>query len=318
MKMKVNDFLDNSLNLKHSEKYAGILGANPSEGARSPVLWNGAFKAYGLNIKMYPMDVSDNNLVGLLNYLDKDNNFIGGAIAVPHKEKVAKWLIEKGLGYISEEAYTIGAVNSLYRSKNGHIKGTNTDGEAATISLNHVKQNIEGSNVLLIGPGGAGKAVATYVKKAIKSGQLFISTRNPSKVNLLGRQLNAKILKWPVEIELLKKIDILINCSILGSYSKVEINGVMQSLEAYTPLNLETSEDKIVSLLSNISSNALIFDIIYDPDTTKLLKLSVELGLETLNGKKMNIDQAVLAFEYAVPEAKDRELIHKSMIQALN
>jgi shikimate dehydrogenase len=316
--MKINDFLDNFLNIKPSEKYAGILGANPSEGARSPILWNGAFKAYGLNRKMYPMDVADSNLVGLLDYLDKDNNFIGGAIAVPHKEKVAKWLIEKGAEYISEEAFTIGAVNSLYRSKNGHIKGTNTDGEAAIISLNHVRKNIEGANVLLIGPGGAGKAVATYAKKAIKSGQLFISARNPSKALLLGKRLKAKILKWPVESELLKKIDILINCSILGSCSKAKINGIMLTLDAYTPLNLETSEDQIVSLLSNIKPDALIFDIIYDPDSTRLLKLSSKLGLRTLNGKKMNIDQAVLAFEYAVPEAKDRVFILKSMIQALN
>ncbi|MDB4037914.1 hypothetical protein N9519_02595 [Candidatus Thioglobus sp.] len=316
--MKINDFLDNSLNIKSSEKYAGIMGANPSQGARSPILWNGAFKAFGLNRKMYPMDVSDNNLVGLLDCLDKDNNFIGGAIAVPHKEKVAKWLIEKGVGYISEEAYTIGAVNALYRSKNGHIKGTNTDGEAAIISLNHVIKNIEGANVLLIGPGGAGKAVATYVKKAIKSGQLFISARNSSKVSLLGKKLNAKILKWPVEIESLKQIDILINCSVLGSYSKAKINGIMQSLEAYAPLNLETNEDKIASLISNIKSDALIFDIIYEPDSSILLKLSAELGFRTLNGKKMNIEQAILAFQYAVPEANDRVLIHNSMIQALN
>jgi shikimate 5-dehydrogenase len=135
---------------------------------------------------------------------------------------------------------------------------------------------------------------------------------------LLGERLNAKILNWPVEYDLLSQIDILINCSILGSLSKVEINGTTLSFEEYTPLTRDSNKDKIVPALSKIKSNALVFDIIYDPDPTKLLKLSAELGLRTLNGKKMNIQQAVLAFEYAVPEATDRNLIHKSMIEALN
>ena len=314
--MTINDFLDNSLSLSASEIYAGILGANPSQGARSPILWNNAFKAHGLNRAMYPMDVSTNNLFRLLEYLDEDINFIGGAVAVPHKEKIAHWLTEQGDKYISEEAATIGAVNSLYRAKDGHIRGTNTDGEAALISLKQARKDIEGVTVLLIGPGGAGKAVATYVKKAIKSGKLIISARNPSKINLLSKKLNAQVVKWPVQSDILKKVDILINCTVLGSRIKTEIDGKLVTFEEFNPLSKGLRDETAISELQNIKSDAVIFDIIYDPNTTKLLKLAAAQGLKTLNGKQMNLEQAVLSFEYAVSEAKERTFIRESMLQA--
>jgi len=315
-KISINDLLENSFTLISDVNYAGILGANPSQGARSPHLWNSTFKAFGLHSMMYPMDVSSRNLYKLLEYLEKDTNFIGGSVAVPYKEEVATWLIKHGVNFITEEAANIGAVNSLYRTKDGTIRGTNTDGEAALVSLKKIKEDIEDAIVLVIGQGGAGKAVAAYMKKAIKSGQLLLAARNPSKVTLLGKKLNARVLKWPVNENLLKSVDVLINCTILGSHIKTEIEGKMVTVEDYTPLTKWVDDKAAINALQIMKSDAIVFDIIYDPTPTKLLKLAAGRDLKTLDGQQMNIEQAVLAFNYAVAECKDLSLVREVMLQA--
>jgi shikimate dehydrogenase len=314
--MSINDLLENSCTLISDDKYAGILGANPSQGARSPHLWNSAFKACGLESMMYPMDVSSKNLYQLLESLEKDKNFIGGAVAVPYKEKIASWLMKRGVNYITEEASNIGAVNSLYRTKDGTIRGTNTDGEAALLSLKKVKKNMEDATILVIGLGGAGKAIAAYMNKEIKSGQLFLAARNHSKVTSYCKNLNANLVEWPVSKDLLKSIDVLINCTILGSHIKTKIEGKMVTVENYTPLTKWVDDKAAINTLQIMKSDAIVFDIIYDPTPTKLLKLAVGRDLKILDGQQMNIEQAVLAFNYAVTECKDLSFVRDIMLQA--
>jgi shikimate dehydrogenase len=85
----------NPLTYPEGKPFAAILGANPSRGARSPLLWNAAFQAHGVDAEMLPLDVSAEGLIPLLDVLDATPTFIGGAIAVPHKEAVARWLGER-------------------------------------------------------------------------------------------------------------------------------------------------------------------------------------------------------------------------------
>ena len=84
--------INNKIKIDHLEKYAGIIGENPSNGARSPKLWNAVFETANMNFKMIPLDVSKENIIDLLNNLNEDKKFIGGAVAVPYKEEIANWL----------------------------------------------------------------------------------------------------------------------------------------------------------------------------------------------------------------------------------
>ena len=72
------------------KKFALIIGAKPSQGARSPKLWNKVYKKKKINCKMYPADVKNSNLKNLVSILKKNKNFIGGSVTVPHKEKIVK------------------------------------------------------------------------------------------------------------------------------------------------------------------------------------------------------------------------------------
>ena len=81
--------LNNKIKIK-KQKYSLIIGSNPSSGAKSPKLWNKVFKSQNSKIRMFPADVSSKNLKNLINLLKKDNEFIGGSVTVPYKEKVIK------------------------------------------------------------------------------------------------------------------------------------------------------------------------------------------------------------------------------------
>ena len=134
MKNNFSKIINNNVNLNNLDKFAAIIGSQPSKGARSPILWNSAFKAHGLNYLMLSLDVEKDNLFKLLESLNSDIDFIGGAITTPHKISVAKWLGNK----ITKEAAKIGAVNCLFRNEKGELLGTNTDGEAAVLSFEKI------------------------------------------------------------------------------------------------------------------------------------------------------------------------------------
>ena len=171
--------IDNKINLSKNEKFTAIIGKNPSKTARSPVLWNKAFEKFNLDLKMISLDVKKENLKDLFNLLKNNKEFIGGSITIPYKSDLIT-LLE---GNISEEANKIGSINSLFR-KDNKLYGTNTDGEAALKSFENKFGKIKNKKILLLGPGGAGKAVASYFSSCLKNKRdLFIVGRTRKSKN---------------------------------------------------------------------------------------------------------------------------------------
>ncbi len=274
----INKLIDNKFEIIGLEKFAVIIGLNPSKTARSPILWNAAFKANNLNFSMIPIDVKKKNLDMVLEILNKSNKFIGGSVTIPYKSDVANILGEN----LTEEAKNIGAINCIFKNEKNVIMGTNTDGEASLISYKKNFGDINNKSILLLGLGGAGKAVLNYFLKEITQGKMYVSTVSESKYKFYENFKNINFIKWNEKSEILDKIDILINCTSLGFDNNIE----------KSPLKIEE--------LSKLKKTTIVYDIIYNPKKTKLLKLSEELGLKTLNGLQMNFLQAVIAFNYAV------------------
>ena len=154
----LSSLIENRVVLGNLENYAAIIGISPSNGARSPKLWNSVFQDCNLNCKMIPLDVTDDKIINLLSHLNQDQRFLGGALAVPYKEKVVKWLGSR----ITPEAKKIGAVNSLYRGLDGQLYGANTDGEASLATFLNKFGSLNSKSIMILGVGGAGKAVASY------------------------------------------------------------------------------------------------------------------------------------------------------------
>ena len=293
---KIKDLIENKIESIDLESYAGILGSKPSIGARSPLLWNAAFQSHQLSARMFPLDVQESNLKSLLEVLSMDSHFLGGAIAMPYKEKVASWLGKK----ITPEAGKIGAVNCLYRDSEGSLIGANTDGEAALLSMENYFGSVNEKKILLMGLGGAGKAVATYVATAVGKGCLFISNRTP-EIGSFDTKFGSSVQwqQWSNLNSILPEIDFVINCTSVGSGSQKSIS----------PLSL--------TQLKLIRKSAGVFDIIYDPAQTELLKHSRQAGFAALNGAAMNLEQAILAFTYAT-NTKDTGITRQAMNNALH
>ena len=108
-----NKLIENKINLKINKKFNVIIGRNPSKTARSPILWNKAFKNFNLNLKMIPIDVKKENLKYLIEFLKNNKKFLGGSVTIPYKSELIDFLE----GNISDEANKIGAINSLFRKK---------------------------------------------------------------------------------------------------------------------------------------------------------------------------------------------------------
>ena len=260
-----------------SGPYAAIIGANPSKGARSPKLWNAAFTANRNPSVMVPLDVTSAGLAPLLAALDADPYFVGGAIAVPHKQATAHWLRDR----VTQEAAAIGAVNCLFR-RDDRLWGTNTDGEAARVCLERAAGSLQSKHVVLLGLGGAGKAVAAFLAK--RAEQLSLAGRNFDSVQAYATAVGSRAVRWDSLRSVLPDADVAVNCTSVGSAAAGMADG--------SPLS-----DELVRLLHPA---ALVYDIIYDPRPTRLLAAAAARGLLGLDGAGMNFEQAVLAYIYAV------------------
>ncbi|MDA9982381.1 hypothetical protein N9H39_06515 [Gammaproteobacteria bacterium] len=318
----INQLILNTVDLDNQRQFAAIIGINPSQGARSPVLWNAAFRAQGENTEMVALDITPENLTKVLRLLEDDSRFVGGAVAAPHKEAVAEWLSHRDGHRLTSEVDAIGAVNCLYRGKvNGNLHGANTDGEGALRSLKEICPNLPGKNIILLGLGGAGKAVAAYVAEDMQAqGSLSISNRKSSRlIEKFCECIGAKLLQWPPSSSDYAGTDIIINCTTIGSNNTQVISGETVELNSYSPLcNLNARNNKQSrSILDILPKTATVFDIIYDPNPTRLLVLASKCGLQTLNGSRMNLEQAIIAFCYAT-YTQSTEAVRAAMTRERN
>ena len=329
-----------SLDFDSTHHYAAILGAAPSRGARSPTLWNRAFKALNISAVMHPMDVAPADLAEIVEELRGDARFLGGAVAVPYKQEILRSLDD-----LEDEAHAIGAVNCLYR-RGGRLIGANTDGAAALMSIRRLVPELSGAVVVLLGIGGAGRAVAAYLARAIgPSGTLLLANRTPGKeafAKRLQAYCRSEILPtWPVPHEVLANADLIVNATSIGSELTHARDSGAHVLLAYTPLAPVSAitpvapGDDVVHRFANANfeaitthieqswralqyvSRAAVFDIVYQPAQSLLLTLARSRGLKSLGGEMMNLEQAVISFGKAVTpvtlNCPQLELIQRAM-----
>ena len=274
---KVNSLITNKISLQGLTEFSFIIGANPSKGARSPVLWNKVYKAQGRRTRMLPLDVEEANLEKLIMVLQKELTCLGGAVAVPYKEKLFSILSNN----CNETIRKIGAINCIFRSNpnDQFFSCTNTDGEGA---LEPIAKFLDGKKPLkigLIGYGGAGKAIAGFLQQYKDKHEILLFNRTlPNKKFSDELEINFIDLKeLPSKIG---EIDILINATSVGSQNNLN--------------------EKLIprEYLHRLKNSSLVYDIIYDPPETMLLRDSKEIGLDIINGMEMNLLQAVLAYKH--------------------
>jgi shikimate dehydrogenase len=206
-------------------------------------------------------------------------------VTIPHKEKVMPYLDE-----IDKEAQFIGAVNTIvYREEEGNLIGYNTDGRGFLQSLSEQDVSISGKDVLVIGAGGAARAVSYYICQQAKTLALFGRTKE--RVHALVNDLNSvnSNVYHLHDIKEIKKYHLIIHATPLG-------------MKENDPLPLDADL---------LSKNQIVCDLIYRK--TKLLFESEKKGCATIDGSGMLLWQGVFAFELWTGKKPDVDVMRKAL-----
>jgi len=251
-----------------------LLG-KPARHSLSPVMQNAGFNALGLNYVYLAFEPE--NLKKTVQGL-KELEVAGFNITMPFKLEVMNYLDR-----IDPIAKKIGAVNTVVNTRKNLI-GYNTDGIGAVESLKKIT-SLKGKKVLLIGAGGAGKSIGFYLKK--ESAKITVANKPELQAIKLAKLLGAKSI--PIDsINSLEEFDILINA---------------------TPVGMKPNINQTVIPTKLLTKKIIVFDIIYNPSETKLLKEAKKKGCRTINGLEMLLNQGYAGFKlFTGKEAPKKEM----------
>ena len=254
-------------------KIYGVLGF-PAKHSLSPLMHNAAFKTLKINARYKIFEAEPKELKNFICSLS-ENHIFGLNVTVPYKEKVIPFLDK-----ISDEARLIGAVNTI-KLRGDKLEGFNTDGEGFIRHLRKdLRFNPNAKSIALIGAGGAARAISVYLAKA-KAKAITIYDIDKSKAQGLVKHLKANFNKIRFEVA----------HSVAGLKAKeaaLLINATPRGMKEKDP---EIIDNKF------LPKNLLVYDLIYNPAQTKLLKLAKAQGCRTSNGLGMLLYQGAASFE---------------------
>ncbi|NJD57381.1 MAG: shikimate dehydrogenase [Nitrospirae bacterium] len=253
------------MHISGKTKIIGLFGY-PVEHTLSPYMQNAAFSHCGIDYCYVPFSVHPDRLKNAVEAI-RSLSLCGVNLTIPHKEACIP-----SLDQLDEEARIIGAVNTI-TSKSGRLIGHNTDGRGFVMALVEQGITIEGSRSLIIGAGGASRAVAYYLSRAASN--LYIYNRTRQKAEALVSALsyaggNAMVID---DISSVSDYDLIINATPLG-------------LQDDDPLPLDPGL---------LRSSQSVCDLIYRQ--TPLLRQAARKGCRTVDGLGMLLWQGVYSFE---------------------
>lgn len=252
-----------------------MLIGDPVEGSLSPAMMNAAFEALGLN-HIYVAVRVPKKLLGDAIRGAREMGIAGLNVTIPHKIAVMEFL-----DALDESAALAGAVNTI-KNRRGNLIGFNTDGEGALKNLEEKVGKVGGKRTVLLGAGGAARAIAFSL---VKSGaELTIANRTFSRAkqlaSLIERRLGKKVEATTTDRSKLKKAienaEILINATSVG---------------------MRPRENETLVTAEMMHKNLVVYDIVYKPLRTRLLREAEMAGATTIDGLGMLVRQGALAFE---------------------
>jgi len=239
----------------------GVAG-NPIAHSLSPLMHNRAFRREIVNAVMLPL--KPRSLDDLLTVI-RDLPLAGVAVTMPFKEEVLPHLAN-----MDPLTAKIGACNTLRTGADGKLYGFNTD-VAGVIRPLEKRLRLKGARIAVLGVGGAARAAVFGL--VAQGAEVFVVNRTHEKAVALARQAKAKSLKHEVFAK--QRFDVLINSTPCG------MKGVKQTLP----------------IAENELNASLVFDMVYNPIETPLLKLAHSRGIAVVSGLEMFVQQGARQFE---------------------
>jgi shikimate dehydrogenase len=268
-------------------KVVGIFGY-PVEHSLSPAMHNAAFEQLNLDYCYVTFLVRPDMLKDAVTGI-RAMNLSGVNVTIPHKENVIPFLDE-----VSEEASFIGAVNTI-RNNSGRLTGFNTDGRGFMQSLSEAGIDVRDKEILIVGAGGASRAVGYYLCKEATA--LHLYDVDVKKTDSLMQHLNRiKGNVFIADADSVKSKDFFSGLNII-------INA--------TPLGLK-SDDPMPVDVSLLSDNLAVCDLIYKE--TPFLREASKIGCKTMDGLGMLLWQGVFAFEIWTGIMPPVEIMRKALL----
>jgi 3-dehydroquinate dehydratase/shikimate dehydrogenase len=239
----------------------GVAG-DPVVHSLSPAIMNAAFRRENVNAVYLTLHAK--TLKDLLTCI-RGIPLHGISVTMPYKEAILKHLDNT-----DSHTTKIGACNTVVRAQDGKLYGFNTDAAGVVRPLERRLPTLEGAKILVLGAGGAARAAVFGLKE--RGCEVYILNRTAGPAKKLARQARARTVKRAD----LKKLsfDVIINATPVGMGNTRE-----------TPLQ------------ENEINARYVFDMIYDPAETRLLKLARERGAQVIPGIEMFVQQAARQFE---------------------
>ena len=269
-----------SLPVTGSTKFYALIG-HPVKQVRTPTVLNAYLTEHSIDAVMVTFDLLPENLQDFFNMMRGWQNCLGCCVTIPHKVKSFECIDSA-----TERAQRIGAVNIIKRDSKGHLHGDMMDGLGFLAALEKNGATVKNKNVVLVGGGGAGSAIADSVAEA-RAKQLSLLEIDKNRQMTLISNLQKTYPEIRIYDRLIPdpSIDILINASPLG----MKINDPL-------PFPLEKIKDKII-----------VADVVTKPDITSFLKNASKAGHLIQRGREMAEAQMSMFIEFmGTPKKTDK------------
>jgi shikimate dehydrogenase len=259
--------------ITNDTKLCAVVG-NPIGHSLSPAIHNAAFAALDLDFVYLAFRVED--VQSALAGMRALSNFRGMSVTIPHKIEAMKYVDE-----IAEVDRSIGSINTIIND-NGKLRGLGTDGPGALKALTDAGVALDGKHILMLGAGGAARAIAFTLVRAGLAQLTLLDVNEPLLRGLTGdlqagtaARIAGEALTDASLARAMAEADVIINCTPVGMHPKVDASLVPPAL--FRP-------------------GQAVFDIVYTPLETRLLADARAQGLKVISGVEMFVNQAVLQF----------------------
>ena len=274
----------------NTDVYAVI--ADPVGHSMSPLIHNSALHEQGINAVYLPFRVPRQNLAEFL--IDAPKLGIRGlSVTIPHKEAVIPELAK-----VDRAVRDIGAANTIVMTDDGLV-GYNTDARAVLDSLaQQMNRSIDDEdflrdkNALILGSGGVAKAVAYALTRY--GAQVEVAGRSRDRAAKLAERFGCKVVEWSARHGI--GCDILVNC---------------------TPVGMHPNVDDTPYAKHHLRPSMLVFDTVYNPETTLLAKEARSQGCATVSGLDMFVRQAALQYKLFTGKNAPTDLMREVLRKAI-
>lgn len=276
-------------------KLCAVIG-NPIGHSMSPAIHNAAFEALDLDFVYVAFRVED--APAAFAGMRALENFRGMSVTIPHKIAAMEAVDE-----LSDLDRHIGSINTVV-NEGGRLVGLGTDGPGALKALRDADVSLDGARVLMLGAGGAARAVGFTLAAQAGIGSLVLMDIDPAVLEGLAGDLRkgtqasieAVVSSDSSIAEQIPEADLVLHC---------------------TPVGMHPNEEATLVPADLMREGQTYFDIVYNPLKTRLLRDADARGLKTIPGVEMFVNQAVLQFERFTREDAPYEVMHKVVVEQL-